>query len=131
MSFFSHRGPRMGNGERLVDRSARIAFAPLLNRVAEWQGRAARLHAESFHLHARQQPIDHLKEAARALAAEANQAMDEARQGFGSLADTSRYLDAEQGYQRLILTLERLVGEPLVQETRGRRPHNRATTARG
>jgi hypothetical protein len=64
-----------------------------------------------------------LKEAARALAAEANQAMDEARQGFGSLADTSRYLDAEQAYQRLILSLERLVGEPLAQEPRTRRPH--------
>jgi hypothetical protein len=123
MSFLSHRGPRMPNGQRLADRSARIALVPLINRIADWQGRAARLHAESFHLHSRHESIDQLKEAAGALAAEANQAMDEARQGFGSLADTSRYLDAEQAYQRLILSLERLVGEPLAQEPRTRRPH--------
>lgn len=123
MSSLSHRGPRMPNGDRLVDRSARMALTPLVNRIAEWQSRAARLHAESFHLHARHEPVDHLKEAARALATEASEAMDEARQGYGSLVDSGRYLDAQQAYQRLILSLERLVGEALGREPGAHRPH--------
>jgi len=90
------------------ERSARLALAPLRQRIEGWQRAAAKLHAQSFHLAARHLPQDAMMVEAARLTAEVRDAFQADIEALSHLKESSRYEDITRAYDGLIATLRRL-----------------------
>lgn len=102
--------PRRRESSPLLERerSARLALAPLRHKIDGWQRAAAKLHAQSFHLSARQLPQDRLVAEAIQLTAEVREVFQADIDALSNLKESSRYEDITRAYEGLLATLGRL-----------------------